>query len=138
MLDRLFRRDDAATIAAPGLPQISHNQFASVITDLEKARADKRDGDKISRDAAKRIEAGRATLLNAMGDNPVVGCGPSTVLTYKPGKTIAASITLTDGRTVPLVEIGGIVIGGEIVKPDRIKTLFGGRCGADDVGIGGV
>jgi hypothetical protein len=135
MLDRLFRRDDAAAIAAPGLPQINHNKYASVVTDLEKARADKQASDALSRDADKRIKGARNTLLNAMDGNPVVGCGPSTVLTFKPGKAIAASITLLDGRSVPLAEIGGIVVGGEIIAPDRIKTLFGGRCGADDVEI---
>jgi hypothetical protein len=79
------------------------------------------------RSLEKVVENTRSQIFAAMGASPIAMCG-RYILTKEPGLTVEPSITLMDGRNIPLSEISSISLNdGTTVTIDNIAKLYSGR-----------
>lgn len=119
--------------------KLSHNQYLADIKGILDAKATKKKLDADSRTQKGLIDTLKSVLFIAMKGAKAARCG-SYLITLKPEKINPGTMTLKDGRVIPLSTITDIHFHDaqgnyDVITPDAVKTWFGGSRISEDLEI---
>jgi hypothetical protein len=112
---------------------LSHNVHFADIRNLIESKQTK---SKLEADARKlkgTIDKLKAVLIAAMKGAPLARCG-AVLITAIPEVKREGSLTLHDGRSIPLSDIAHIVLSDKtVIKAANVEKWFGGRTESADL-----
>jgi hypothetical protein len=118
--------------------KLSQNQYAADVRAFLDAKALKKKLDADSRKQDGIIKTVRAVLFQAMRGAPFARCG-NALLSIKPGRVNPGTLTLKDGRIVPLdcimdisFKLNGV---DDVIRSSDVKSWYGGAVVGDDLEI---
>jgi hypothetical protein len=117
--------------------RLSPKLWSEKVTAYAAAKRAQKDADTAARSAKAAADNLKSEILSAMGSNTTALCG-NAVITVKNGAPADATVTTTDGRTIKLADITGVLIGNDLIPRDKISKMFGGREGSISIEVAGA
>jgi hypothetical protein len=128
---------DTATLVAPQLLKLDPIAWRDRLRAFAQAKRDKKAADAQARALEDVIKSTENELIAALGGAPAAVCG-EMVVTAKAVAGFPDSLTLADGRKVPLSTVAAVVIGNVQVPGRDVLKLVGGRSGRTAVDVAGA
>lgn len=86
-------------------------------------------------DAAKKLyNVACGGILELLEDNDSAQCG-NYLIDTKYNAEAGRTITLYNGRVIDFNQVTYIMVGNETIKPEDIKTIYGGRAGYTEINV---